>query len=122
MDYNRLADRYIASWNADDPAERRKIIDEIWAEDGTYVNRVFAVQGRDYIDFAVGRAHAEYAQKGFSFRSQGNAYGHHNGFKFGWVMVDERGEVDTYGEDFMLVDDNGQITVDYQFAMKRPSV
>ena len=43
--------------------------------------------------------------------------------KFGWVMISaETGEVDTFGQDFLLLNDEGRIAIDYQFQMKRPSV
>jgi hypothetical protein len=121
--YNHFVDRYVASWNEKDPDIRHKFIDELWAEDCVYYNRLFVAQGREVIEFAVGRAHDEYYAKGFSFKSQNNAYGHHNGISFGWVMIKtETGEVDTWGYDFVILNDDGQILVDYQFNMKRPSV
>jgi hypothetical protein len=123
VNYNQLAERYVASWNEKDPDLRHKLIEELWAEDATYYNRLFVARGREVIEFAVGRAHDEYFTKGFSFKSQNDAYGHHNGAKFGWVMVSTAtGEVDTFGYDFIILNDAGQITIDYQFNMKRPSV
>ncbi|WP_018635191.1 nuclear transport factor 2 family protein [Parafrankia elaeagni] len=122
-DWNNFVDRYMASWNEEDPAARRKIIDEIWAEDGTYYNRLFVVSGRDMIENAVTAAHNEYFAKGFSFRSQNDAYGHHGGCLFGWVMVSTAtGAVDTFGRDFIVTNADGQITIDYQFGMKPPSL
>lgn len=121
--YNDLVDRYIAVWNEDDPDVRSKLVGELWAPDGTYYNRMFVASGRDVLTFVVGRAHDEYAAKGFCFRSRNDAYGHHRGLRFGWVMVSAAtGEVDTFGEDYMLLDEDGLIARDYQFAMKRPSV
>lgn len=120
---NRLAERYVAAWNEPDPTVRRKLIDELWAEDGSYYNRLFVVRGRDMIDMIVGVAQQEYAAKGFSFRTRNDAHGHHNGIRFGWVMVvTETGEVDTFGEEFLVLDDAGQISLDYQFAIKPPPV
>jgi hypothetical protein len=123
VNVNQLADRYVALWNEHDPDVRHKLVDELWAEDGIYHNRLFVVQGRQMVEFAVGRGHDEYFSKGFCFKSQNDAYGHHNGMRFSWVMVaTATGEVDTFGQDFLLLDDDGRIRVDYQFAMKRPSV
>jgi hypothetical protein len=121
--FNQIAERYVASWNEEDPDVRHKLVEELWAENGTYYNRLFVVSGREMIETAVGRAHEEYFSKGFSFRSQNDAYGHHQGLKFGWVMVSTAtGEVDTYGQEFILLDDEGKISVDYMFGMKPPSV
>jgi hypothetical protein len=121
--FNQLAERYVASWNEEDPDVRHKLVEELWAENGTYYNRLFVVSGREMIETAVAREHEEYFQKGFSFRSQNDAYGHHKGLKFGWVMVSTAtGEVDTFGQEFILLDDEGKISVDYMFGMKPPSV
>ena len=120
--FNQIAERYIASWNETDPVIRRKLIDELWAEDGTYFNRFFVVKGRDMIENAVTGAHREYSSKGFVFRSCNDAYGHHQGLKFGWVMVSAAtGEVDTFGEEFVILNEDGQILMDYMFGVKPPS-
>lgn len=121
--YNAIADRYMATWNESDPGIRRKLIDEVWAEDGAYYNRLFVARGRDIIEAAVTAAHNEYFAKGFSFKSQNDAYGHHKGVKFGWVMIyTATGEVDTFGQDFVILDDEDRIVADYQFGMKPPSL
>ncbi|MFL6139500.1 MAG: nuclear transport factor 2 family protein [Frankiaceae bacterium] len=121
--YNQLVDRYIACWNERDPEIRSKLVEEVWADDCTYYNRLFVAQGRELMDFVIGRAHEEYYAKGFSFRSQSNAYGHHGGMQFNWVMISTAtGEVDTWGYDFVMLNDEGKIRLDYQFNFKRPSV
>jgi hypothetical protein len=121
--YNSLVDRYMEMWNETDATARRKLVDEVWAEDGAYFNRLFVARGRDIIEAAVATAHDEYYAKGFSFKSQNDAYGHHGGVKFGWVMITtSTGEVDTFGQDFVILDGEDRITMDYQFGMKPPSL
>jgi hypothetical protein len=123
INYNQFADKYMASWNEEDPEIRHKLIEELWAEDATYYNRIFVCHGPAQMEYAVGRSHDEYYEKGFTFKSQNDAYGHHNGVRFGWVMISaDTGEVDTFGQDFIVLNDDGQIVIDYQFMMKRPSV
>lgn len=120
--FNQIAERYIALWNETDPAIRRKLVDELWAEDCTYFNRFFVANGRDMIENVVTGAHHEYSTKGFVFKSCHDAYGHHQGLKFGWVMVSATtGEVDTFGEEFVILNEAGQILMDYMFGMKPPS-
>lgn len=121
--FNHIAERYVASWNETDPVARRKLIDELWAEDGAYYNRFFIASGRDMIEQSVTGAHHEYFSKGFFFKSQNNAYGHHRGVKFGWVMIArDTGEVDTFGEEFVILNDDDQIVMDYMFGVKPPTV
>lgn len=121
--YNQLADRYVASLNENDPVARRKIIDELWAEDGAYCNRLFVVRGRDMVDAIFSTAHDEYFAKGFCFKSKNDACGNHNGVKFGWVLITAAtGEVDTLGEEFLVLNDEGHISLNYQFGTRAPSV
>ena len=121
--YNQLVDRYIATLNEPDPGARRKLIDELWAENGSYTNRLFVCTGHDEVDMAMTAMHDEYFAKGFSFRSANNAYGHHQGVKFNWVLVTTAtGEVDTFGEEFLILDDEGRISVDYQFGVRPPAI
>jgi hypothetical protein len=123
INYNKLADRYVAVWNEADSQIRRKLIDELWSEDGAYHNRLFTVWGRDMIENIISAAHAEYSARGFVFKSQNNSHGHHNGVRVGWVLTAAAtGEVDTLCEDFLLLNDEGQIIVDYQFGLKTPPV
>jgi hypothetical protein len=44
-----LIARYLESWNEFDPARRRKLIDELWAEDGRYVDPDDDATGPDAI-------------------------------------------------------------------------
>jgi hypothetical protein len=44
-----LIARYLESWNEFDPAQRRKLVDELWAEDGRYVDPDDDATGRDAI-------------------------------------------------------------------------
>lgn len=120
---NQLAERYVASLNEHDPAARRKIIDELWAQDGSYCNRLFVVSGRDMVDAIFGTAHDEYFAKGFCFKSQNDASGNHNGVRFGWVLITAAtGEVDTLGEEFLVLNDEGKIALDYQFGTRPPAI
>jgi hypothetical protein len=120
--FNQIAERYIAMWNETDHAIRRKLVDELWAEDCVYFNRFFVAKGRDMIENVVTGAHHEYFAKGFVFKSCHDAYGHHQGLKFGWVMVSaDTGEVDTFGEEFVILNEAGQILMDYMFGVKPPS-
>ena len=33
-----IVERYIAAWNEPDASRRRKLVDELWAEDGSYTD------------------------------------------------------------------------------------
>lgn len=116
---NELVDRYVAIWNEPKPELRRKLIDETWAEEGVYYNRLFTAGGRDLIDLVIGTANQEYTAKGLTFRSGSDAFGHHGGIRFTWsLVVAANGEVETLCEDFLILDEHGLIAVDYQFGLR----
>ena len=33
-----IVERYLAAWNETDASRRRKLVDELWAEDGSYTD------------------------------------------------------------------------------------
>src|SRR5260370_6026445 len=106
VNFNKLADRYIAIWNEPDPQIRRKLIDELWTEDSAYHNRLFTVWARDMIENVISAAYGEYSASGFTFKSQNDPYGHHNGVRVSCVLVvSATGEADVVCEDFVLPND-----------------
>ena len=120
---NDFVDRYVALWNEPDEQFRRKIIGEMWASDGIYVNEPNLCTGHEEISAQLTFAHDYYHDKGFHFRSQYNAVGHHDTLKFNWVMVsNETGELESIGFDFVVLDAAGRIRADYQYIEKPPSV
>jgi hypothetical protein len=119
---NQFADAYVTLWNERDEQERRAQIERLWAPGGTYVNEPNECTGYDEIAVQITFAHDYYHDKGFEFRSQHNAVGHHDTVKFTWAMVSgETGELESIGFDFVVLDGEGRITADYQYIEKPPS-
>jgi hypothetical protein len=120
---NKLVDRYVAMWNEPDGDVRRKVVEEIYADDAVYL--MFArdpIVGHDAIAEQIGYAHDLYFEQGFVFKSSNNADGHHNLVKFGWVLVSaETGDVHSIGFDVLVLDDDERISSDYQF-LSRPAM
>jgi hypothetical protein len=118
--FDEFADRYVALWNEPDPALRRMAIAEIWAPDGRYYNVRAEYTGHDAVQTAVTASHDKWVGGGYVFRSRGNAEGHHNGVRFSWEMAPAAGgDVTSIGAEFVILDDDGRIRVDYQFVEKR---
>ena len=46
--------RYLDCWNETDPAARRKLIGEVWAQDAEYIDPMAEAHGRDAIDATIG--------------------------------------------------------------------
>jgi SnoaL-like protein len=116
-DLNDLAERYIQLWNEPDADVRRKVIVELFAEDGTHVDDAVDVKGHDAIEQIVTVAHQQFvAEGGFRFRSRGNADGFRNVVRFNWEMHPAGSDqVLAVGFDFITLNDDGRIRADYQF-------
>lgn len=70
-DFDELIGRYVATWNERDPGRRRAAIDDIWAEDLSYVDPMVVAEGRDAIDATIGAVQTQFP--GLSFRLAGAA-------------------------------------------------
>lgn len=119
---NHFADRYVAAWNEPDPAARRKLVMALWSEDGIYMNESQGEHGHRAIETVVSHTYHEFVEKGFLFRSQKNADGHHNVVRFNWEMVPAQGgAVAATGFDLFVLSDDGRIRCDYQFNEPIPA-
>jgi hypothetical protein len=57
-----------------------------------------------------------FGANGYRFRALNNTVGHHNAVKFSWEMIDGRGQADSIGTTFLLLDETGRVKLDYQFT------
>lgn len=128
-----LVDRYVAVWNEPDQELRRKIIRELWTEDGAQIlqppremaeeasrlgfSSILRARGHDELEVRVARAHEEFVVGGqFLFRRRDEGARLLDVVKFSWEMVSARsGEVAGVGVEILLLDVDGRIRLDYQF-------
>jgi SnoaL-like domain len=117
-----LVERYVALWSEVDPQQRRRSIEQLWAEDGVHFSRSIEARGHAQIEARVAKAHAEFVGSGrYLFVSANNVESHHGGVRFNWQMVgatDQR--VAAIGFDFLLLDADGRIRSDHQFSDPLP--
>src|SRR3954463_5527933 len=102
----QLADRYMALWNEPDADRRRRMIAELWAEDGAQIlqppqemREIAASAGLGMAATLEARGHAELearattsheqwvASAGLSFRRRDDLYRLHDVVKFHWEAV-----------------------------------
>ncbi|MER7849301.1 nuclear transport factor 2 family protein [Kitasatospora sp. NPDC096077] len=102
----QLAERYLAVWNETDPAARRKLIDEVWAEDGRYTDPLAAVVGRDAIDALIGAAQAQFPGLEFTL---GPVDAHHDIARFTWNLGPAGAEPVVIGFDVLAATPEGRI-------------
>src|ERR687897_372505 len=102
----QLADRYLALWNEQDPERRRRMIAELWTEDGSQIlqrpqemREIAASAGLGMAATLEARGHAELEgaggnvlravgrSAGLSFRRRDDVYRLHEVVKFHWDAV-----------------------------------
>ncbi|MEU1420095.1 nuclear transport factor 2 family protein [Kitasatospora sp. NPDC005751] len=116
-DLHRLAERYLAAWNQTDPAARRKLVDEAWAEDGSYTDPLAAVTGRDGVDALIGAAQAQFPGLEFTL---GPVDAHHDIARFTWNLGPAGGEALVVGFDVLVAGPDGRIASVYGFLDRVP--
>jgi hypothetical protein len=131
-----LAERYVALWNEPDAGRRRRIIAELWTEDGRHILQppqeireaaaqpglglaaILEARGHEEI---AGRATSAYehwvASEGLSFRGRDDAERLGDVVKFHWEAVSKDGEIFAVGLDFLVLAPDGQIERDYTFVV-----
>ena len=114
-----LAERYLAAWNATDPATRRALVEEVFAEDVTYTDPMADVAGRAALDAAIAAVHEMFP--GFVFRLAGPADAHHDQLRFTWHLGPEGAEPPITGFDVAVVDDDGRIRTVLGFLDRVPT-
>lgn len=119
-DLNVIVDKYLAVWNEADASVRRQKINELWAEDGVYVDPLASVSGPDAFDQVVRGAQGQF--EGLKF-VRGNTFDeHHNIVRFTWNLVStEAAEPIAIGFDVAVVGEDGRIQGVYGFIDKMPA-
>ena len=130
----RLADRYLALWNEADPERRRRMIAELWSEDGSQVlqpplemREIAASAGLGMAAVLEARGHGELEARattsydqwvgsaGLSFERRDDVYRLCDVVKFHWEARSADGEVMAVGLVFIVLGSDGRIRRDYVF-------
>jgi hypothetical protein len=129
-----LAARYVALWNEPDPERRRRVIAELWTEDGSQIlqppqeiREMAASPGIGMAATLEARGHAELEARaatsyeqwvgsdGLSFRRRDDVDRLHDVVKFHWEAVSQDGQVTAVGLVFLILATDGRIRRDYVF-------
>lgn len=114
-----LIERYIATWNEQDPTARRAAIDAIWTEDARYVDPMVVAEGRAAIDATIGAVQEQFA--GLGFRLAGPVDSHHDIARFTWELAPDGGEAIVVGFDVAVLTEDGRIKAMHGFLDKVPA-
>ena len=114
-----LAGRYLAAWNATDPAARRALVEEVFAEDVTYTDPLADVAGRDGLAATIAAVQAQFP--GWVFRLAGPADAHHHQLRFTWHLGPDGAEPPVIGSDVAVTDADGRIRTVLGFLDRVPA-
>jgi hypothetical protein len=131
-----LAERYVALWNEPEADRRRRMVAELWTEDGYYIlqppqeiraiaaqpgiamTAVLEIRGHAQIEARAASAYEHWVgSEGLSFRARDDADRLGDVVKFHWEAVSGDGEVIAVGLNFLVLAGDGRIERDYVFVV-----
>ena len=114
-----VIERYIASWNQTEPQLRRKLVDEVWAQDATYIDPLAEAHGRDAIDATIAAVQAQFP--GLTFTLLDSVDTHHRQARFTRGLGPDGAEPLAIGFDVAVADSEGRLTSVLGFLDKVPA-
>ena len=113
-----IVERYLAALNETDASRRRKLVDELWSEDGSYTDPLADAHGRAEIDGLIGAVQQQFP--GFAFTLGGPVDTHHDQARFTWHLGPDGAEPVVIGFDVAVLNGGGQIRSVYGFLDQVP--
>jgi hypothetical protein len=114
-----IIEKYIATWNETDPAERRALIEELYAGDATYTDPLADLRG--YAEIDAGVAGAQQMFSGMAFTLAGAVDANHNQARFTWHLGPAGEEPVVIGFDVAVANAEGKLTSVHGFLDKVPA-
>jgi hypothetical protein len=131
-----LAEKYVALWNEPDAGRRRRMIAQLWAEDGRHIlqppqeiraiaaqpgialTAILQAQGYEEIEARAASAYEHWVgSEGLSFRGRDDADRLDDVVKLHWEAVAKDGTVVAVGLSFLVLAADGRIERDYTFIV-----
>jgi hypothetical protein len=131
-----LAEKYVALWNEPDADRRRRMIAELWAQDGRHVlqppqeirqiaaqpgialTAILEARGYEEIEARAASAYEHWVgSEGLSFRGRDDADRLGDVVKLHWEAVTKDGTVFAVGLSFLVLAADGRIQRDYTFIV-----
>lgn len=110
---------YLRTWNATDPAERRALLEQHWAQGVTYTDPLAQVSGHDGISGAVEAVQAQFP--GYVFTLVSGPDAHHQQARFQWGLGPRDAEPVVVGFDVLSTDPEGRIQTVLGFLDQVPA-
>jgi SnoaL-like domain len=107
MEIQELVTLYVKAWSEPDRSRRQSLLDQIWAEDGTYTDPLGHVAGRQQLFTHIGRFFEQFPGAHLELTSGVDT--HHTHFRFTWRMILADGNVFMEGIDFGELSPDGKL-------------
>lgn len=120
IDVQQIAQRYIASWNEDDAATRRVLVDALWVKDARYVDPMMQADGQDQIMALIAGVKTQFP--GCRFKLAGQPDGYSAYARFSWSLSAANGSEIAHGTDFATVSSDGRLANVTGFLDQVPDV
>ena len=104
-----LTDRYLAAWNATDPAARRRAVEQAFTPDVSYVDPLGDVRGTEPLEAMIAAVQSQFP--GFVFTLLGDVDAHHDVARFRWGLGPTGQQPVVEGFDVVTTDGNRISTV-----------
>lgn len=114
-----IAERYLDAWNETEPAARRKLIEDLFTENATYIDPMVEAAGQAEIEATIAAVQAQFP--GFVFTKVGAVDAHHRQARFAWGLGPEGADPLVIGFDVAVTDENGRIDSVLGFLDKIPA-
>jgi hypothetical protein len=101
------ARRYLDSWNAADATERRRLLAQLWADDGRYADPMMSASGVSAIDGMIAAVQQKFP--GYRFTPHGSVDSHGSYLRFSWALADAQGATLARGTDVATLADDGRL-------------
>jgi hypothetical protein len=131
-----LAEKYVALWNEPDADRRRRMIAELWAQDGRHIlqppqeiraiaaqpgiamTAILRAQGYEEIEARAASVYEHWVgSEGLSFRGRDDADRLADVVKLHWEAVAKDGTVSAVGLSVLVLAADGRIERDYTFIV-----
>lgn len=116
-DIDTFMGRYMAMWNEPDATRRAAAVEELWVPDAVNATVSMRAAGHDEIVARVTRSFDAFVATGHRFEHDVPPIVHHGAARVTWRMLASDGTVAARGEEFLVLDEQGRIVSDHQFAL-----
>lgn len=99
----KLVEDYCAAWNAPDPASSHRLLDRVWAANGSYTDPTVHLVGQGELVAHIFRVHVR--RPGSRIVATTNIDAHHDVLRFGWKRINQDRSVVVEGIDVAVIED-----------------